>query len=478
MFQKTLFFWVVPLLILITVSAAVILMMLQIDSFRESYFTELKLEIRKSNRLTAEVCKTLLAENEQGKLAQFFEKNAGNPMILQIKVHHGPIIFESQNSSRRLQAMLENPQIRTLFQDPIREDVKIVYDNRFATWVAYHAIRFEAGEREYVLIMAELYNSVSRLIKLSEFSMIALIFLGFIIITGLTIYFFAQIRSPLNQLRISTGKIAEGDLDYPVYVPKSGVVREIALCVQNMATHLKGQILELRKLENCRGEFVTAISHAMKTPVTGILSAVEGIEHGALDDPEFRNECTRALTLQSQRLAGLLHDFLSLTALELQEIRPDRDFIPIQPGEFLQKTLDSFRNTNPDVKIELTVDEECTINADPNMLGQAFGNLLNNAVAHGGTDRITVSMTHEDKKVLIHLQDYGCGIDAQHLDKIFNRFYRAGGKKKHAVQGNGLGLAIVKHIIQFHGGTISVTSESGKGTTFHITLPEAENTEK
>lgn len=472
MFRKTDFYLFIPLLIAAVVTVAVILLNVQITSFRDSYFADLKTEIRRSNLLAIDALTPLLVGNDFRKLDSLLGKNSANPMIVQIKAPGGKTLFETPDAPLCLREHMKRPRTRAILRGAATGEVAIEYNPYYRAWMAYHSLRFQADGKEYILTMAELCNSVSRIIRLSEFAMIGLSFFGLLIVAGLLVYFFRQIRSPLLRLQASTREIASGNLDCPVFVPGRGAVREIALCVRDMANHLKSRIAELKKLESCRGEFITAISHAMKTPVTAILSAVEGIEQGALDDPEYREECIRALKIQSQRLTVLLHDFLSLTALELQELKPDREFLPLSAGELLNNAAASFRCVHPEVIVSVRYDTDCEISGDLNLLLQALANLLNNAVLHGGAERIELTFGLRDGQVELSVRDDGCGIDPRYLDRIFDRFFRTPSKRKQAVPGNGLGLAIVKHIVRLHRGTISAES-SETGTVFRIRLPGA-----
>lgn len=461
------FYWFIPLLIAGIVIVAVILLNIQITSFEESYFAELKAEIRQSSALTVEVFTLLLEDNDSRKLEQFFRNREGNPMIVRINAPGGKTVFETPNAPLFLREHLMRPRVRDLMRGPARDEVTIAYSKHYQAWIAYHSLAFTVEGKEYILDTAELCNSVSRIIRLSEFAMIALSSLGLLMVTGLVLYFFRLVYSPLNRLQTSTREITSGNLDYPVFVPKHGIVRDISLCVKDMAENLKGQINELRKLERSRGEFITAISHAMKTPLTGILSAVEGIEQGALDNPEFKAECVKALKVQSQRLAGLLHDFLNLTALELQAAKPERDFIPVSLGDILKETAEGYGN----IEFHIDCHDIPEIQGDPLLLRQMLSNLIENAVEHGGTTRIDLSAACRNGQIQLLVRDYGSGIAPEHLDRIFDRFYRASTKRTSAVPGNGLGLAIVKHIVALHDGEVTVSSEQGKGTIFRISLP-------
>jgi two-component system phosphate regulon sensor histidine kinase PhoR len=239
-----------------------------------------------------------------------------------------------------------------------------------------------------------------------------------------------------------------------------------------MAEHLKGQIIQLKAMESRRRDFLAAVSHAMKTPLTGILSAVEGIRQGALNDPEFRKECLDAIENQSLRLSGLLHDFISLSAIERQEIKKDKDFLPVRVTELVNEAAGSFRHGSAQVDFVFEGTNQKEIAGDPSLLIQAFENLFSNAISHGQASAICVRFKEDDTNIMIDVCDNGSGIAEEHRSKIFERFYRGTAKRGGSIPGNGLGLVIVRRVIALHNGKIELVQGNGKWqTVFRILLP-------
>ena len=467
-------YWFFPLFIAFFVAAAVVVIDMQIEYFRASYFSDLEHEIGLRNRLMVAVCKEMFeTESPPEKLEKFFLKQSHNPFVLRIKQRDGgPVVFQTARTPERLNRLLDSPQVRKIMKGPAQNEVLFQYNSYFDSWFAYNAIRFSSGKEHYVLLMVEQCDSISRLVKLSEFAAIALSALGAGVIAGLIIYFLLQIRSPLKRLDTSAKAIASGDFNYPVYVPKSGVVREIAISVHDMAEHLKGQIVQLKAMESRRRDFLAAVSHAMKTPLTGILSAVEGIKQGALDDPEFRKECLDAIENQSLRLSGLLHDFISLSAIERQEIKKEKDFLPVRLMELAKEAAMSFRHGSLQISFTFDGTTQSEIYGEPSLLIQAFENLFSNAVSHGKASAIRIAVQEDENAVTLDVCDNGSGIAEEHRARIFERFYRGIAKRGGTVPGNGLGLVIVKRIVALHNGRVELVQGNECWTTiFRITLP-------
>ncbi|MBQ7395271.1 MAG: HAMP domain-containing histidine kinase [Lentisphaeria bacterium] len=472
MVKKIQLYWLFPVFVVVLVVAAVVIIDLQINYFRESYFSALRQEINLRNKLIIDMFRTMEKSGiSHADLQSVFTQQGENPLVLKIKQIGGPVVFETSSTPAHLRRILSVQRIRNILRGPAHDEVIFEFNPYFKTYFAYNAETFTHKNTRYVLLMAEQCESVTRLIKLSEFAVFVLSAMGFVLVGWLIFFFFRQLRSPLKRLKVSTRAIAGGDFDYPVYIPRSGVVKEIAVSVRDMAEHLKGQIVQLKKFEEQRREFFGAISHAMKTPLTGILSAVEGIEQGALDNPEYRNECIKAIKIQSQRLSGLLHDFLSINTIELYESKKIRDFLPVYISELLEEAAESFRH-NPDVHIEVvSPEDEPEIPGNPVLLIQAFENLLSNAVMHGCADRIRCEVQYNCGNLDIFICDNGCGIPVAERELIFERLYRLANKKNELIPGNGLGLVIVKRVVELHNGQISVVdgNEVWK-TVFKISL--------
>ncbi|MDN5347987.1 MAG: two-component system, OmpR family, phosphate regulon sensor histidine kinase PhoR [Clostridia bacterium] len=236
-------------------------------------------------------------------------------------------------------------------------------------------------------------------------------------------------------------------------------------------------ITEIRRLEQVRTEFVANVSHELRTPLTSIRGFVETLLEGALED---KNLCRRFLEIinnEAQRLQRLIEDLLTLSQLEN---RP-----PALPEKsvFLAKVLDKILEVVKPLASEKGITLETKLPSDlkplsisENFLGQVLLNLLDNAIKYtppGG--RVTVAASAQDNNIRVEVSDTGIGIPPESLQRVFERFYRVDKARSREMGGTGLGLAIVKHIIESHKGSVGVTSEVGKGSTFFFTLPAAEN---
>lgn len=233
---------------------------------------------------------------------------------------------------------------------------------------------------------------------------------------------------------------------------------------------------QIRKLENFRRDFIADVSHEIKTPLTVILGAVETLQDGALQEPESAARFMEIITQHASRLNALVQDILSLSNLEQQHLNRQQDFTVVDAAVTIANAVEYCRPRADEkgVVLELNIAGKVLVKADPQLLEQAVVNLVDNAVKYSGSVRpIQISLRPDDGYCRIGVTDFGIGIAAEHLDRLFERFYRVDKARSRKLGGTGLGLAIVKHIVQLHGGEIAVRSVVGSGSTFVIKLPLA-----
>ncbi|MCA1579020.1 MAG: ATP-binding protein [Acidobacteria bacterium] len=230
-------------------------------------------------------------------------------------------------------------------------------------------------------------------------------------------------------------------------------------------------ITRTERLELVRQEFLSNVSHELRTPLTAILAFVETLESGATEDPE---SCQRFLSIirkNASRMHGLIDDILELTAIEGGNVQ-----LRVAPVE-LHSVVDDVgasltrQAEAHGVTLENQVMPGAMVYADSRRLEQMLTNLIDNGIKFSRQNG-TVTISHESgTRDRILVTDDGDGIPAQHLERLFERFYRVDRARSREMGGTGLGLAIVKHLALLHGGEVTVQSELGKGSMFTIHLP-------
>ncbi len=232
-------------------------------------------------------------------------------------------------------------------------------------------------------------------------------------------------------------------------------------------------ITQNRKLENIRKEFVANVSHELKTPITSIKGFVETLRDGAIKDTEKAVEFLNIVARQADRLTSIIEDILSLSRIEQEA---ENEEIKTSPTELKGVLESAIGNCKPGIienNIELTLecDDNLIVNINAPLIEQAVTNLIDNAVKYSPGGKIAITAKEIGGEVQISVADNGCGIEAEHLPRLFERFYRVDKARSRKLGGTGLGLAIVKHIVNAHHGRVGVESTPGKGSTFTIYLP-------
>jgi two-component system phosphate regulon sensor histidine kinase PhoR len=233
-------------------------------------------------------------------------------------------------------------------------------------------------------------------------------------------------------------------------------------------------VTELRRLEGLRREFVANVSHELRTPVAAVRAAVETLQDGAIEDPKFAKEFVAIIERHADRLRRLVEDLLELSRIEAKELKLQPEHLSIR--EQCEHIVELFSLAAKSKKSELSLDvahEAGKVFVDRRGLEHVLGNLLDNAIKYAGEcARITVRARPLDERYLrVTVEDTGPGIDARHLPRLFERFYRVDTGRSRQLGGTGLGLAIVKHMAEAMGAKVSVESEVGRGTRFHVDLP-------
>lgn len=235
---------------------------------------------------------------------------------------------------------------------------------------------------------------------------------------------------------------------------------------------------EMRKLERFRTNFISNVTHEIRTPVTGIRGAAEMLADDAarLDDAD-RAELQNVIKTHSSRLVALVDDILALAGLEKAEAEHGAAFAPCNVADIAQTALNLARHAATKAGITLSFvcrspEAEALVRpCDARLVESAITNLIQNALRYSGSTEVEVCIERtSDGKAAISVIDHGIGIPEDCQPRLFERFYRVDKDRSRALGGTGLGLAIVKHIAQVHGGQATVSSKPGEGATFKLVI--------
>jgi two-component system phosphate regulon sensor histidine kinase PhoR len=233
-------------------------------------------------------------------------------------------------------------------------------------------------------------------------------------------------------------------------------------------------VTSIEAAQKSRREFVANVSHELRTPLTSIQGYVETLIETPNPNPETTLDFLGVILKNASRMSRLTEDLLALASVESPDYKLKLQ--PVRSSVLVQDAIDSIGGIVADsgVNLQSAGAPDSLVMADPDAMHQVFGNLMENAIKYAGSGkRIRVGARQLPAEVQFTIQDFGPGIASEHLERIFERFYRIDKARSRESGGTGLGLAIVKHIVQAHGGRIWCESELGKGAQFHFTLPLA-----
>ena len=236
----------------------------------------------------------------------------------------------------------------------------------------------------------------------------------------------------------------------------------------------------LRRVEEMRADFVANASHELRTPLAALSGFIDTLRGSAREDPAARERFLPIMQAQADRMARLIDDLLSLSRIELNaHLRPDKQ---VDVGALVRQVADSLQTLARDRDVEVkTIGSPAPllVPGDRDELIRVFENLVENALKYAASGkRVDIALSVGEgpdgkREARIAVRDRGPGIAPEHLPRLTERFYRVDVSESRAQGGTGLGLALVKHILNRHGGRLTIESAPGQGATFTVHLPIA-----
>ncbi|NDK57330.1 sensor histidine kinase [Pontibacter fetidus] len=246
--------------------------------------------------------------------------------------------------------------------------------------------------------------------------------------------------------------------------------------IYEIAAKKQLEIDELKQLQTLRSEFLADVSHELKTPIFAAQGFIHTLLDGAINDINVRDKFLQKAATSLDGLDTLVQDLISISQLENGVIKMQKrnfDVVPLVKEVFeqLEQKATSRQIT---LHLEAQPNQHINLHADPNRIRQVFINLIDNAIKYGRDGgNIWVSFSEGRKRYTITVADDGKGISEEHINRVFERFYRIDKSRARTEGGSGLGLSISKHIVEAHRSFIAITSTVGKGSTLRFKLPKA-----
>ena len=233
----------------------------------------------------------------------------------------------------------------------------------------------------------------------------------------------------------------------------------------------------MKKMEQVRTEFLSNVTHELKTPIASIAGYLETLKDGALTDNDVNRTFIKRSLKNAKRLEALVTDLVDISRIETGEMEIQLEKVDLKP--LLEEVINDAQQRNEkhelDISLEMNNQKEIIVNGNLDRLRQVFDNLISNAIRYTVNGSVVMSTEKNNGVIEFKVQDTGIGIDAESAERIFERFFRTDRARQIVRGGTGLGLAISKHIIEAHNSNISVESSEKNGSTFSFNLKSYTN---
>lgn len=335
---------------------------------------------------------------------------------------------------------------------------------------AYTAIDAEFNPARYLEVSIS-KDQIYKPIKTIRWIIYTGMFISIGLVIMVSILFSRYISRPILQLESAARDIAGGNVDRTLNLDRKDEFGDLATSLNKMAERFRRDNQEIKKMYNKQGQFFADITHEIRNPLHTISGSLEMLQMDTLE-PGQREHYLQTAVRQTERISRLFKDLVTL-----QRYDSDSYFIEKQVFDLckvINQVIDLYKAEAERKGIELVYEKNTRhVVGDPGKIEQVVDNLLSNAVKYTsqGTIRVDVIEDESKEEVIVSFKDTGIGISAEHLDRLFDRFYRTDKARSRDKGGTGLGLAVVKSILSAHGCDIEVKSKPGKGSEFTFRLP-------
>lgn len=304
------------------------------------------------------------------------------------------------------------------------------------------------------------------------------IFAGGVLVLGIaaliSFWVSSRLTTPLQKLAQTANLVKQGHVEAHFKRESDDELGDLADLLNDMLAKLRNDWEKIQKLETMRSQFLGNVSHELRTPIFAVQGYLETLMESNVRDPQVQHSFIAKAYHQAGRLNNLLTDLIDISRIESGEMKMSFRYFDLH--EWLSKHVAEMQSTAQESQVRLTLFRSqfyrpVAVLGDRDRLNQVMINLIVNAIKYntpGG--KVEVGYRDQQNNVEIFVADTGRGIPAEHLSRIFERFYRVDKERSRAVGGTGLGLAIVKHIVEAHDSQVTVQSEVGKGSIFSFVL--------
>jgi signal transduction histidine kinase len=302
-----------------------------------------------------------------------------------------------------------------------------------------------------------------------------IIYYGMFISIGLvvivSIWISRYMTKPITQIKNAAQNIADGDVDREINIERNDEFGTLATSLDQMASKLRADTEQIKQFAKKQRQFFADITHEIRNPLHTISGALEMLELESLSS-EKKQKYIRSAKKQTQRISRLFKDLKTLQRYDSDEYFVEMQEFDLAP--IADHIEELYAERADEKKIDLNIDHHpCKVIGDPGKVEQVIDNLISNALKYTNNGSVNLRYEESNELVTISVQDTGIGISDEHLNRLFDRFYRTDKARSRDKGGTGLGLAVVKSILNAHNSDINVESKVGEGTRFWFTLSPA-----
>ena len=381
----------------------------------------------------------------------------------------------------------------TMMNHSNRPEVKKAFSTKGTATQKRHSATLDSD----MLYMARYYPALNQVVRTSvpldfyqqgirqmQYTFAGVMAAALILLGAVSYFFSRRLARPLFELRNATDSMAASNYSARVQTNRNDEIGALSKAFNSMADQLEKEVhdleeknIRLAELQEMRSEFVANVSHELKTPLTSIRGFVETLRNGHITDMAIQERFLEIIDIEVERLHQLINDILELS--EIEGMESERELQNFDLSTLLDDvaTLLDDKATERNISIIVEDCEKLPVLASKYRIKQILINLVDNAIKYnnnGGS--VYIQATREpDRMIAIRVKDTGEGIAPEHAARVFERFYRVDKSHSRQMGGTGLGLSIVKHIAQLYGGTATVDSVVGVGSTFTVRLQIADD---
>lgn len=353
----------------------------------------------------------------------------------------------------------------------VRQRLPLLPRNPESEVLTSYIVLPESGDSVHYLQAAQLKDEIYAPIKTIRWIIYYGMFISIGLVVIVSIWISRYLTKPITQIKNAAQDIADGDVDREIDIRRSDEFGTLATSLNQMASKLRADTEQIKKFAERQRQFFADITHEIRNPLHTITGALEMLELEDLSE-EKKNKYLRSAKKQTERISRLFKDLKTL-----QRYDSDEYFVETQEFDLslVAQHMEEWHSDKADKKgIELDIDKDpCKVIGDPGKIEQVIDNLIFNALKYTNDGKVSLHYTSGSNRVTVEVEDTGIGISEEHLERLFDRFYRTDKARSRDKGGTGLGLAVVKSILEAHGTDINVESEVGKGSRFWFTLPKS-----